>query len=224
MSNAKSYSRYTVHKQCGAKYRYKYIERLPVEDVSGPAAQRGTNIHAAVEAIVNQEATTFPEEYSFLANYVPFFTMLNEKGAVAELEFNLDENWDSVPSKTAAWIHGFIDIIVPPPEPGPLYIYELKTGKVYDDHVEQRHFYGTVALSMWGEADEARVIGTYLDQGVNEENLYPRSLLRSYQYMWKQRMERMDVEETWVPRPGFQCRWCPYAKDAGGPCKFSSHK
>lgn len=219
---AKSYTQWSIFKSCGAKYEYQYVQRLPMPERAA-AADRGVNIHGEVEKIIKGEADEFPLEMAQFADYAPFFRQLRDLGAIAEYPFVMDDQWKDVMDGAPEhrWIRGFIDIIVPPKEPGPLYIYELKTGKEYQDHVDQRHFYGTVALSLFPKATESVVIGTYLDQGENRQNKYPRSMLRTYHYMWNNRLKQLEMPEAYIPNPGVHCRWCPFSKDKGGPCKFS---
>jgi len=222
----RSYTQYSVFKDCGAKYKYQYIERRP-KGPQGPSAARGTDIHSAVENIITGKSESMPEEHAHLSDYVPFFKKLSEKGARAEMPFILNDRWESVESveDPAAYIRGFIDIIVPPSKPdNTLYIYELKSGKEWPDHVDQRHFYATVALSIMPAARYAKVIGTYLDQGKNVTNLYDGKMLSAYKYVWSERFRVMDNHLSMVPSPSFKCSWCPYSADKGGPCKFSGNK
>lgn len=222
--SAKSYTQWSMFNKCGAQYKYRYIERIPRPKDDGAAAQRGTNIHECVEHIIQGKTDQFPEEFAHLEHYEPFFQSLREKGAIAELPFTLTQKWEHTDDKDDMWVRGFIDVIVPPTDDRPdIYIYELKTGNVYPDHVGQRHFYGTVALHLYPDAPQVHVIGTYLDKGVNEGNIYPRSMVRTYDYMWANRMALLDKTEAHVPDPGFHCRWCPYSADKAGPCKFSGH-
>lgn len=220
MAMAKSYTAWSTYKKCPAQYKHRYVERLPMP--SSAAAQRGTNMHAVVEKLVQHEDIPIPEEFSNLEGYSDFFHMLGDKGAIAELGFRLDENWEPTEDKEKTYVRGYIDIIVPPIE-GTIYIYELKSGKKYPDHVEQRNFYGTASLCLpWDEeVEQVEVIGVYLDSMQNESNVYPAGMLRTYKYLWDQKMQQMEVPESLVPNPGYYCRWCPYSKDKGGPCKFS---
>lgn len=220
MTAPKSYTQWSLFNKCGAQYKFQYIDKIP-RPARSASADRGVDIHAAVEAIINKERTTFPEEWGHLEHYTDFFLNLAEMGAIAELPFKLDENWE--PTDEKPWIRGFIDIIVPPSDDREnLYIYELKTGNPYDDHVHQRQFYGTVGLGLYN-APLVHVIGVYLDQGMNEQNTYEAAKLKTYRYFWKQRLDMLDREEGQVPDPGIHCRWCPYSADKGGPCKFSGN-
>lgn len=227
---AKSYTQYSVHKKCGAQYKFKYIQRLDQGKTSASAA-RGTGIHAWVEKLLEGEIDEFPTHDPDtgdpipLAPYQDFFLGLRKMGTTAELPFFLNEDWEPC-EKEDAWVRGYIDVFTPPDPPArdTLYIYELKTGKVWPDHVDQRHFYGTVGLAITPEAERVKVVGTYLDQLKNDGNVYERAMLRTYQYMWKGRMAQLDNEATYVPNPGFHCTWCPYSRDKGGPCKFSGQR
>lgn len=216
--SAKSYSQWSTFQKCGAQYKYRYLDRLPTP-APAAAAARGTNIHKNVEDLLNGEIDTFPNDTP-LEPYEDFFKMLRDKGAKAELEFFFNEDWESVEKHEDPWVRGVIDVVVPLDE---LYVYELKTGKEWDDHVSQRHFYGVAALDLFPEYQVVKVTGVYLDGQFNRENTYKRSMLGTYHYMWKERFQQMDMPEAHVPRPGPYCRWCPFSKDKGGPCQFSGN-
>ena len=96
MSNPKSYTQWSVFSKCGAQYKYQYLERRPKPKRDESAAERGTNIHECVEAIIKGEADRFPEQFSHLDHYVSFFQDLAELGAIAELPFILDDrDWET---------------------------------------------------------------------------------------------------------------------------------
>ena len=226
---AKSYTQWSTFKKCPAQYKHRYVEKLPTPP-SSAAAQRGTNLHGVVEQLLQGKIDAIPflddgagnNIYAPLEPYEDFFKMLKDKGAVAELGFLLNHDWEPCEEGEPVHVRGYIDIIVPPSD-GHIYIYELKTGKEYDDHVEQRNFYGAAALGLaWDqEVEKVTVYGTYMDLGEMRENTYAASMQSTYKYFWNQKLEQMDNEQALVPNPGFYCRWCPFSKDKGGPCKFS---
>jgi hypothetical protein len=180
-------------------------------------------IQGHINAIPVELDETGRNVYAPLEPYEDFFKMLRDLGAIAELGFKLNKEWDLVvDDEEEPYIRGFIDIIVPPKD-GVIHIYELKSGKEWPDHVDQRNFYGSVSLALpWTEEPEqVRVIGTYMDLGKNVENSYEARMFNTYKYFWDQRLAQMDNEQAQVPNPGPYCRWCPFSRDKGGPCKFS---
>jgi CRISPR/Cas system-associated exonuclease Cas4 (RecB family) len=209
-----------MFKKCGQQWAYRYLHRVPDPQPKPPAAERGTSIHDLWEQLLKGEIDEFPDEFDGLKMYNEFALMLREKGAMPEVEFRLNESWE--PVESGGYVRGFIDILVLPGPPT-MYIYELKTGREYDDHVFQRQFYGTAALAIKEDYETVKVTGVYLDQGRNVENEYHSKMLTTYKYFWDSKFELMEKESTHVPNPGPHCRWCPYSNDKGGPCKFSGN-
>jgi len=226
----KSYTQWSVYKQCPAQYKYRYIEKIPVPP-KPEAAARGTDIHAMVENIIEGLTNTFPrlpEVSGLLANeelmqqYEEFFVGLRAYGAVPELEFRLNHNWEKI---VPVWVRGFFDVTVPLPDKKTVFIYELKSGKIYDDHIEQRNFYGLAAMGEYPWAEEVIVQGIYLDLGKNSDpTIYKTSMKATYKYMWNGRLEQIDNAASYIPHPSPSCGWCPFARDKGGPCRFSSNR
>jgi hypothetical protein len=53
------------------------------------------------------------------------------------------------------------------------------------------------------------------------EGTVERDNLKKQQSYWTERVARMEQDTVFAPRPSRQsCYFCPYKRDAGGPCEF----
>lgn len=211
---AYSYSAISTYKKCPAKFNYAYNERLP-RGPAGPAAQRGLKLHQAVEDLLLGKCDTLPEE---IVAYEDFFKTLRDAGAEPETKWGVTDDWQECGFDDAiAKLRGIIDVRLPM-ESG-VALYELKTGKFYDEHFSQMNLYGTVELAK-GQLDEVEVVAVYLDQSTTKEVTYTKSMLGEYKASWNRTMEMIDTDRNWMTNPQFACKWCEYSKGNGGPCPF----
>lgn len=205
-----SYSGLKLFKQCPRRWADQYIDgnRYP----SGPAAQRGTEIHARLEAYFNEKP--YPDGEGILyerwRNYMVSLVVRSPK---PEVELAVDADWQPVAwDAPEAFFRGKLDLVLP----GEIYeIYDWKTGKQYDEHSEQAEAY--VALAP--PADRYQTSFVYLDQ-------YPTTMTKlhsteerdSYRETITADIIRLREATVYPGRPGGGCRYCPLNWRAGGGC------
>jgi CRISPR/Cas system-associated exonuclease Cas4 (RecB family) len=211
---AHSYSSLATYKSCPRKYRYAYIDRLPRGEAS-PAMQRGTTIHESVEHFLQGKRDDLPPE---IAGYVDFFATLRDMEAVPERKWAVGRDWEETSFRDPkAMLRGVMDIELDNAE-SPV-IYELKTGKMYDDHKEQMNLYGLIKLAT-SELESVRVINVYLDQEDMLEMTFMRAMLDDYKKQWHDKIESAENDKTYPMNPTWKCFYCQYSKSKGGPCNF----
>lgn len=212
---SKSYSAYQSHKRCGFQYKSRYVDRVQVPPLQSDAASRGTDKHKQVELFLKGEG----ELDDSLNFYAEFFTgLMDLPTCESESRFAVDETWS--PTKwDEAVLRGVMDLRVVDGD-RQHYVYEFKTGKKYSDHYDQNQLYGLIELCYNSEIDEVSVYGIYLDLGETTWYKFNRAMLPAMKQTWDIRLKRMDVPESWIPNPGYYCRWCAYGKTNGGPCTF----
>lgn len=216
---ALSYSGYTMYVNCPSSFQRKYITKektkapLPTRE-SAPAMFRGTDLHNAIEDLINDNRNDLPKEIS---HYTQFAIGLRSQEAKAEEAFAFDAQWEAVDFEAEeAEIRGFLDCKLH--TENDFVIYEWKTGKVYDDHVTQRSLYGLAGLLLHPEQRTVRVITTYLDLGKNDETVYHREMMSTYKWMWGRYINSTKPPQPYPMRPGWKCRYCDYSKNNGGLC------
>lgn len=206
-----SLSQYNLYKKCPTAYKFRVLDRVP--DPAGPAAARGTDIHAQLEAYLAtglwsgniREFTRDKAEKMREMTYAP------------EMKIALNAEWQPVEWKDpTAWVRGVIDAFHC--TAAEINMGEWKTGKVYDDHVNQRRLYLVLALCAFPEVKKAKIETIYADQDHAQSSELAREELLSEQTHWKTAVQPMLKDTFFSPRPGTHCRWCAFSKEKGGPC------
>lgn len=208
-----SYSRLSMYRQCPAKVRYRYVENIPTPP-SGPAAQRGVDTHAHVEAYIKGEMATLPSE---LEHYTTLLDNIKKAGGHAELKVAVDKFWQKTDWENG-WLVGILDSAVF--QPKLLHVYDWKTGKLYDDHEKQADLYAPLAASLSETYEEITIHFVYLDQGKTKTWTYDQSKVETIRSGLANEIARADADTDMIPMPSMACRWCPYSKQKGGPCPF----
>lgn len=221
MSNAISYSRYSMYEKCPAQYNYRYLEKSVDGGVGGPAAQRGDRIHKGIEDYYLLRGE-LPEEVSgtIRAKLEKMREVVQAgKCTVApEMEFALDQALEPTAFDAEdCYVRGFLDnVFIYDSE---IVIHEYKTGKVYPEHDLQRALYGFVGLILFPRVEEIPVEGIYIDQNKVVTSKFMRAHLPAMTLMWRNRLDKMSIP-IYPARPGLHCRWCPASKARGGPCQL----
>ena len=104
-------------------------------------------------------------------------------------------------------------------EKSTLVIWEWKSGKIYDDHKEQRRAYAVFAHAHWPEYDYYEVRTVYFDQRKRSKLKVKPKQIKIYREQFEERVGLMSIDTMYSPRPGFYCKWCGYSKYLGGPCR-----
>ena len=220
-----SYSRYSDYRQCPAKFKYKHIDKLP--DPAGPAAARGTAIHAEAEAYLKAEKTPrkVPES---LKRFESFLKSWRSQMAQAETEIVLGPKWGLLKgAKNSrlwfhpdAWLRAKLDVYAPASTKS-VVVADWKTGKRRDDHVDQAALYGLTVLLSNKRLLEAVVHMLYVDQ--DRDNMLTLTVLRdevpALLERWNASIAPMFKDRKFAPKPGPLCGWCNFSKGRGGPCQ-----
>lgn len=215
-----SFSAINKHETCAASYKFSYIDHI--DDPSGAAAQRGTRLHTAGELFLKGKLKpeALPVDYWRVK---PIMLKLKEAKAKSEETWCVDRDWrkclpideDVMLVKAIIDIHYFEGKDI-------LHVKDLKTGRIYDDHVDQLQLYGLMGLVHYPRAKEVRVSGIYIDQGREfHEATYPRTMMPYLKKHWTERALKVLQDELFTPNPSEDnCKYCNYNKlRKGGPCE-----
>lgn len=206
-----SYSSLSTYKQCPQKWKFSYIDKI--DWPSSPAMARGSRMHLMAEEFVKGVVDRVHPEIQKIG---PALFMLKNQGAQAEVIWRLDKDWKPVDSDDAAWVKAIIDVHYI--QGDVLHITDYKSGRMYDDHREQLELYGLIGLCVVPDAKRVETSALYMDtahegmQGSIIRSMMPKMIER-----WRADADTMMSDEVFEPRPG-NCKWCPYAKNKGGPC------
>lgn len=219
---ATSYSRWNVYATCPAKFAYKHIEKLP--DPQGPAAARGEQIHLLAEQFAQRQLKKLPPELGLYRKELEEHRSLIKLGAAwTERMWVLDEHWEPMKDPWSPDIYLRIKTDYVASLPGRVIkIVDYKTGRVQDRGYEpQLELYAAGAVAMFEDVEKIITQLYFLDHYVSPQREYTAKEAKRFQAKWDERFKRVANDTTFTPRPGDHCRYCPYAKSKGGPCKFS---
>lgn len=218
-----SYSQWATYKACPQQCFWKYVEKRP--EISRPAADRGTLIHAAAEDFVKgkptlhfclnegQKAEVKKDNTVELAqSWEELFDRLRKRKAVPEMNIALDSQWQPTDwfSKTA-WFRAKMDCGVFKAKE--VYSIDYKSGNVYEDHPLQVELYALGTFLLKPKVERVTAALWYLDktpEAILEEEIH-RDQLQDVLMLWQDRVSPMFSATSWPAKPGLHCRFCGYS-------------
>ena len=206
-----SYSSWATYNECGARFMYRYLMKMP--EPPSPAMARGTDIHAKAEQFVKGNIRGLPPS---LNKFAPAFAALKNMKPAVEEWWGVDEAW--APKTRGSWLVAKVDVSVV--EKKVSTVIDHKTGKMYPDkHVKQASLYTAMDAALHPGRDLYRAEFWYLDLGeVLTWEWTPKETVK-LQKEWTERGQAVMRADRLHPSPGYYCKWCPYASGVGGPCK-----
>ena len=205
-----SYSKLKTWETCPAKYNFSYLQRLP--STGSAASSRGSQMHDELEKYLGEDS--YPDWMDpHLEHLLPLSNGLREE------EICLDNLWQPCEKDKAAFV-AIIDMLCFNKDGTHAMVVDYKSGRRYEDHAQQLHLYALAVMSAYELVERCDVANYYLDEppGGWLRSHYTRDDLEIGQLLWQDKLETMLKDETFLPRPGRQCRWCDYAASKGGPC------
>lgn len=210
-----SFSRYSVYRGCPAKAKYKFIDKLP--EPSNAAMERGNVIHKLAENYTKGALTTMPPE---LKLFKAEFIELKKSKPIVEETWAFTKHW--LKTTWNDWANCALRIKTDAYclEDDALHIIDHKTGKKRDGYGEQLDLYAVGGGLKFPNIKRIFTHLWYLDSGEQVTQEYDAKGTPKLQKEWEKKVEPMLNDTRFSPNPGNECRWCPYSKSKGGPCKF----
>lgn len=206
-----SYSGMSLYEQCPKKWHDSYI--LGNREPSGKAAERGTMLHEMLDYYFKGEAC-YPTGNSCLAKWEPYMRNLKTRGLVAEGEVAVGPNWERANYEDEkAWFRGKIDGDIEADDE----IYDWKSGKIYDTHVNQGRAYAALRAA---RTQTTVVRFVYLDIPHHvQEWRYSLGEIQDIKADIDNKIQIIRVDEEWAPSPSEKgCGWCKLSWRNGGSC------
>ena len=220
-----SFSQWETYQSCPQKWKFQSIMKLPRQP-PGPAAARGSEIHATVENYITggDQSVLHPAIHS---KYIPVLDSFRDHpngDRHTEKKLAFDPGWFlcAPQSRFAACVavldavrYGHVDGVKT------VFIGEWKSGKPKETHVDQRKLYAMFGMRAW-MADRVEATTYYLEDTAPPERLVLASPsgYEKLKALWQSRIDEMRTNEICAPRPGYHCNWCDFSKRKGGPCQF----
>lgn len=226
MLSAWSLSRLQTYEDCPAKFKYMYIDKVPVPEPTDPSHPlvRGKRVHKLAEDFVQtdpQDDVMVPEE---LSKFREQFYELRDLRPMVEVQWaytnTLKPTGWFAKGRDAAWLRMVPDALVIYDD-GTADVIDHKTGKFYADKTkDQAELLAWGAMRRYADVRSVSVLFWYLDTGDEQVYDYDRSDYKTLLDPFKPRVAAMFGEQTWATRPSRKCNWCPFSKGEGGPCSY----
>lgn len=215
--DAWGFSKLDTFRQCPRKFKYQFIDKLPV-DYSSPALERGARIHDALEAYVNGWQPEPPPE---AVDWIQQLNALKDSGkAVTEGALGFDKNWALRPNwfGPETWLRVKMDVRVP--EGGTLRIIDYKTGKFRKPSTDQIELYACTGPALHPGVQTIVTEFWFIDAGETYDRTYDVAEIPALRRKYEGEVAHIYNERRWPTQPSLACRWCPFSKTRGGPCEY----
>lgn len=162
-----------------------------------------------------------------------------EKNVQTQYQVVLGPDWRPIdPFTKGAWFRGKLDVVrFKSKISGEAQVIDWKsggidkrTGEPYTNqkYSDQLEIYCIVLLHAEPSLEVATAALVYLDMPHDKgpvvkvpESDVRRSELPKRKQRWEKRITAMMQDETFAPRPGYYCKWCPFSRDREGPCPIA---
>jgi len=216
-----SYSALKVYEEC--PYR-TYISRVRrIKEPTGPAAERGTQIHELAEQYVEGTLGELPKELmKFKTEFEELRNLYIDAKVELEGEWGFDLDWSTVGwMEAATWARIKLDALVHEDETSARVI-DYKTGKKWGNeigHGQQGLLYAIGTFFRYPELQFVQTEFWYLDKGETTKKGYTREQAMTFAPGFHRRAVKMTTETEWRPTPNADsCRWCSYRKGEEPEC------
>jgi len=223
-----SFSRWGDWDKCPRYAHWKHILKKP-EGPKNDAMLRGIFIAEQEEAYFTGKAQGIPPDIH-KAHHKLFKFAKSQKTLMVEQNWGFNRQWE--PVDYFDWNNCFLRIKVDfgwqDVKKNVIHLKDNKTGKFReqdnDKYVMQLELYTAGGAGMFPSAKGFTSELVYTDLGISypptEPMSYTMSEAKKLQKDWDKRFGRMVADETFRPKPGFYCSWCPYTKSKGGDCEY----
>jgi CRISPR/Cas system-associated exonuclease Cas4 (RecB family) len=219
-----SFSGMNLYGQCPSAFnrRYNLHEKNPGEGAPSEAMLRGTRVHKGVEDFLLGYEADIPEEAESFRDL--FYGIRDDRDAIPEQQFCFTDDWRTTTfgDTENGKVRGMLDIAYQ--HDGTAHVFEIKTGKLYEEHSKQRHLYSLAGLLLYPETHTVRGTLLYLDAAIEKSVEIDRDKADSWKYYWDQKIKAVQPPQVYQATPSWKCRFCEFNVDVGGKCNEGSSK
>lgn len=217
-----SWSRLDTYEQCPARFKYKFISKLP--DPPNEAMKRGSEVHAIGEKYMKMGGRV-PKEFSLVKDHMKTLRKDGAKNTlIVEGSYGFTSDWE--PTEWFAkdtWLRCKVDVACIYNGTSALAV-DYKTGQFRGDrNFEQLELYAIPLFLTNPMLQTVRTQLWYVDSGnvlSDAKYSYTREFVPGAIKKWTKRAMPMFKDRRFTPNPSDKCRWCPFSKSNSGPCKF----
>src|ERR1700733_3115989 len=144
-----SYSVYTQYVKCPMSVCFEKIQKIRIQEPPNPHFEKGDRVHAAGEQFVGSMGTKPPTLIPELSKFGKDMLELRKAKARTEQEWAFDKMYNPVSwFDRQAWLRMKVDACADSAEPPLVKIVDYKTGKVHEEHKQQRTIYALGGLTL----------------------------------------------------------------------------
>jgi RecB family exonuclease len=236
-----SFSVYVQYLRCPFSVCLDKIQRIRITEPDSPVLVKGNRAHDIAAryagglgkppSLVSELPPAYPgakPEKLDLAPIKKKLVELRKRRARTEQEWAFDRQWMPVDWRdwARAWLRIKTDVVADTVDPPTVDIIDWKTGKIYDDHRQQRSLYALGGLrlvqigALAGGSKDTKLTAQhiYMDTGQTATEEFTLKDLKPLQREWLARIKKMMADTVYPTKTGYHCRYCKYRKSAGGPC------
>ena len=223
-----SFSRYKDWLQCPLKAKFKHIDRM--REPGSPAMQRGTTLHKLAEDFVMQRINykalelglqDSEREYGKPTKFREFLDLMKDaskRNPICEESWGFRSDWTETGwFGQDTWCRVKLDLAFRP-KPKVLCVTDHKTGKPYEDHVDQLDLYAVAGFVKFPDVNTILSTIWYLDDASCTELEFTRDQFPELKDGWNRRVAPMMNDTMYPAKPNPKCQWCHFRKGNGGPC------
>jgi len=214
------FSKMETYKACKKKFYYQYIEKRKEGSEGNAAMERGGKIHETIEAYLQGWITSMPEAQVDPV-WQPRLDELKAKPLfTSEQAIGLDNKWKPLKNwfQEGTWVRAKMDADYF--EEQTVGVVDFKTGKFRVPSDEQIELYAIIGISKHPTATKARAEYWFLDMDDAYTKEYTAEYLAARRKYYEEFANKLYTTEVWPEEPSRECKWCPFSKSKGGPCKF----
>lgn len=207
-----SYSGISLYKKCPKQFESAYVNGVRQE--AGPAAQRGTKLHEALELFF-MGATPYPKDDKVLSPWRRFMEVITLEEPTPEAKLAVFSDWQPASfDDPSAELRGAADLLSRRDDT--LIIRDWKSGRRYDTHKDQGEYY----VAMAEGADRYVVEFVYLDSPIEVDAFtYCAAEREDLRGAIEETIKLVRGDEEYLPTPSEDaCRYCPLSWRVGGTC------
>jgi len=211
-----SFSSLSNFEKCPWHLYLSKVEKCP--DVSGPAAQRGTEIHDKAENfIVGNSGEELPKELGKFASLFEDLRARYSEGRIhVEEDWAFTREWEPTGWRSEdCWLRMKLDALDLESETSAK-VYDWKTGRKFGNevkHGQQALLYVISTFIKWPELEFVEANMIYTDKGETMTTSYSRDQAMLFFDRYNLRFNTATTCVNFKPTPNASsCKWCPHAK------------
>jgi len=211
-----SFSSLSNFEKCPWHLYLSKVEKCP--DVSGPAAQRGTEIHDKAENyIVGNSGDKLPKELGKFASLFEDLRARYSEGLIhVEEDWAFTRDWEPTGWRSEdCWLRMKLDALDLESATSAK-VYDWKTGRKFGNevkHGQQALLYVISTFIKWPELEFVEANMIYTDKGETMTTSYSRDQAMLFFDRYNLRFNTATTCVNFKPTPNASsCKWCPHAK------------